>query len=166
MAQAQRLSPEEHYARRGKMLAGAGLIFRDSRDRVLLVHTTYGDQLWELPGGGLEPGELPPDGAVREVREELGVEATAGNLLVADLVPCILPDGQPALLANWLFDGGVLDPAQIRPDHVEVDEARFCDREERHQLLLEHMARRVDQCLEALSTGRARYLHQGHLPAT
>jgi 8-oxo-dGTP pyrophosphatase MutT (NUDIX family) len=164
MTQAQPLSPEEHYARRGKMVAGAGLIIRDSHDHVLLVHTTYGDQEWELPGGGLEPGEWPADGAVREVREEIGVDATAGQLLANDLVPYTLPDGQPALLTNWLFDGGVIDPIQIRPDHVEIDEARFCDREECHQLLPEHMARRVDQCLEALRTGQALYLHQGRQP--
>ncbi len=101
-----------------------GLIIRDQQGRVLLVHTTYGAKLWELPGGRLEPGEYPPAGAEREVREEIGVEAKAGILLVADLVPYTLPDGQPALLTNWLFDGGIVEPDHIQPDLAEVDEAR------------------------------------------
>lgn len=49
----------------------------DSGGRVLIARRPQGKALagsWEFPGGKLEPGESPEQAAVRELREELGVE--------------------------------------------------------------------------------------------
>jgi 8-oxo-dGTP pyrophosphatase MutT (NUDIX family) len=47
--------------------------------RVLLVHNERDE--WELPGGGLEIGESPEECVVREVKEEVLLDATAVQLL-------------------------------------------------------------------------------------
>ena len=52
-------------------VGGFGIIF-DEQGRVLLVHRTDYD-LWNLPGGALEAGETPWEGAIREIKEEIGV---------------------------------------------------------------------------------------------
>lgn len=50
--------------------SAGGLVVRG--DEVLLI-ATAGGRRWQLPKGHLEPGELPAEAAVREVREETGV---------------------------------------------------------------------------------------------
>ena len=56
-----------------------GIIF-DDRARVLLCHRRDMDA-WNLPGGGVESGELPTEAVVREVREETGLEVVVERLV-------------------------------------------------------------------------------------
>ncbi len=43
---------------------------------ILLIRNTYGGRLWSFPGGGVNEGEDPRDAAIREVKEEVGVDLT------------------------------------------------------------------------------------------
>jgi 8-oxo-dGTP diphosphatase len=55
----------------------AGCVILDEAGRVLLLHR-FADEYeqWEIPGGKLKKGEAAEAAAVREVREELGIEVT------------------------------------------------------------------------------------------
>ncbi|MDH6676014.1 8-oxo-dGTP diphosphatase [Rhodococcus sp. LBL1] len=64
----------------------AAAVIRDGR--LLLAQRTRPVELaglWELPGGKVEPDESPADAVRRELREELGVEAVAGERIGADV---------------------------------------------------------------------------------
>lgn len=54
----------------------------ERNDRILLDRRMAGTHmagLWEFPGGKKEPGETDEQALVRELREELGVEARVGH---------------------------------------------------------------------------------------
>jgi len=50
-----------------------GLLLLDESGRLFLAHAT-GTARWDLPKGGAEPGETPREAAVRETREETGLD--------------------------------------------------------------------------------------------
>jgi 8-oxo-dGTP pyrophosphatase MutT (NUDIX family) len=56
------------------------VVLRDRGGRVLLFRCTLASRAaehwWELPGGGIEPGESYADAAAREIREETGLEVS------------------------------------------------------------------------------------------
>ncbi|MER5734343.1 NUDIX domain-containing protein [Streptomyces sp. NPDC002262] len=56
------------------------VVVRDGEGRLLLIHKTDND-LWALPGGGHDIGERIGDTAVREVREETGIEVEVDNIV-------------------------------------------------------------------------------------
>jgi 8-oxo-dGTP diphosphatase len=61
----------------------AALIIRDG---LVLIGQRRPDQpmasLWEFPGGKIEPGETAEQALVRELAEELGIEATVGPQVI------------------------------------------------------------------------------------
>jgi ADP-ribose pyrophosphatase YjhB (NUDIX family) len=59
---------------------GAFVVLFDKKDRVLLCHRRDLD-IWNLPGGAVESGEMPTDAAVRETREETGLKIKIKDLL-------------------------------------------------------------------------------------
>jgi len=94
-----------------------GVIISDGR--VVLLKNERGE--WELPGGKLEPGEHPPDCLVREIREEINLQAE-----VSDLLDCwlyrILPGVEVLIVTHGCL---VASLAGLRVSHEHKELATF-----------------------------------------
>src|SRR6478609_9648200 len=89
-----------------------------------LAPTVTPDELWTLPGGGLDHGEDPRDAVVREVHEETGLDAVVGETarVYSAHLPGVWRDGRraDAHALRIVYDGWVpLDSPE--PRVVEVD---------------------------------------------
>lgn len=96
-------------------------VMLDARGRVLLAQRPPGKHLaglWEFPGGKLEAGESPEGGLVRELGEELGVEAVIAEPLIR--VPWRY--GERSLL----LDARVIRHWQGEPHSLEEQALQWC----------------------------------------
>jgi mutator protein MutT len=106
----------------------AGLIFRNGELLITQRHATaHLGGLWEFPGGKREPDESFEQCLARELREELGVAVSVGEIFetVTHAYPektvhlqfylCRLPHGEPQPLGcaalRWVSQSGLDDYA-------------------------------------------------------
>jgi putative (di)nucleoside polyphosphate hydrolase len=61
--------------------AGVGAVIADDRGRILALERSDFRGAWQLPQGGLEKGESPLEGVLREVEEETGIKRRALKLV-------------------------------------------------------------------------------------
>ena len=59
---------------------GSVVVISDQTGRVLLMRRAYPPFDWVLPGGNAEAGESPVETAIREVREEMGLEVALDHM--------------------------------------------------------------------------------------
>jgi 8-oxo-dGTP pyrophosphatase MutT (NUDIX family) len=150
--------------------AGTSVLITDKRGQVLLQRVTYRSTRL-LPGGAVDKGESPAQGAARELEEELGVTAPVTRGLAVDWVS---PAGRrtPAAMKFpgellHVFDGGVWDEDQIaaiRPAPGEIDGIEFVEPAELPALMSPGDARRALSALRARISGAGAVFLEDGLP--
>jgi 8-oxo-dGTP diphosphatase len=106
----------------------AGCLVRCGADVAVIHRPQYDD--WTFPKGKLDPGETFEQAAVREVREEIGVDGALGD----ELPPTEYHDhkGRFKIVRYWVMD--IDAPPPFAPND-EVDEVRWLPVREARALL-------------------------------
>jgi ADP-ribose pyrophosphatase YjhB (NUDIX family) len=81
-----------------KQIAKVGIYFGDK----LCLGIRNDDGLWTLPGGHLDEGETPVEGAIREVEEETGVQFGPEDLEFLGTKTVTKPDGEDILVHSFV----------------------------------------------------------------
>ena len=128
------------------------IALRDAQGRVLLVRHSEGG-VWLLPGGAIEPAEVPADAAVREMVEETGLLVRLTNLVGVFGGPEFVihyRNGDRTSYVMVVFEAEQVGGAQ-RADGAEVLEVEFVTESEAAML---PKARWAPEVLEAVFAPR------------
>jgi len=86
----------------GARRRAARVVVLDPQDRILLINAVDparrdGPGWWEIPGGGIDPGETSEEAVRRELWEEAGIRD-------AEIGPCVWVQSVQFTFAGWHFD--------------------------------------------------------------
>ena len=131
----------------GRVRVAAYVLCQDDAGRVLLCHIApsvgVGD-IWTLPGGGLDFGEAPADGALRELSEETGLRGEIVDLLdVSDRLFTPSHSKEPLHAIRIVYRARVVGGELQDELDGSTDMARWCHPDEALRLRLGELARRM-----------------------
>ncbi|MEV6984606.1 NUDIX domain-containing protein [Sphaerisporangium sp. NPDC051017] len=109
------------------LLPSVNAFIFDEQGRLLLGRHSEQDDVWSAPGGTVEPDEAPLDAAVRETREEVGLDVTVRGLIGAYGGPrfrTTYPNGDQVAHVITIY-GCTAEGGTAVPDGVEISEIRW-----------------------------------------
>ncbi len=112
-----------------KVIPAASVLIVDELDRVLLVRRGHAPQKgkWSLPGGSGEPGESPEQTAVREAKEETGLDVH----LIGLAVTAEMSDGESRLYDIRSYFASIVGGVERAGD--DAVELRWVAKEDLHR---------------------------------
>ncbi|MEW1612161.1 MULTISPECIES: NUDIX domain-containing protein [unclassified Streptomyces] len=131
------------------LVVAASAVVTDEQGRILLQRRRDND-LWALPGGGMDMDDSLPGTAVREVKEETGLDVEITGLVGTYTDPrhvIAYTDGEVRRQFNVCFRGRIIGGTLTISD--ESTELRFVEPGEVSELPMHHTQRlRIQHFLE------------------
>lgn len=151
------IPPDEYYKGLPKKPMGAGVFLFDENNRLLIVKPNYKEG-WSIPGGAVDANESPKEAAIRETKEEVGLEVNNLSLICVHYKRS--EDARKESI-RFIFYGGILSGDEIRKivlEKDELDDFRFFEASGSSSLLGKNLQRRLPFCLEAIRNETTVYL--------
>lgn len=99
--------------------AAGGLVF-NPEGKALFI---YRRGRWDLPKGKVDPGETPPETAVREVREETGIRQVAIKRHLADTLHTYREKGKRMLKRTYWYAMETADTSLVPQAEEDIEKA-------------------------------------------
>jgi ADP-ribose pyrophosphatase YjhB (NUDIX family) len=125
------------------LLPSVSVLPVDPAGRLLLVRHAGHHNGWAVLGGAIDVGESPAEAAVRETREEIGVEVRLVRLLDVLGGPdyeVSYPNGDRAAYVTALYEAAIIDGSPAADD-AEVSDVAWFTREQLAGLELSQFSR-------------------------
>lgn len=153
----KKFTDEEYAAILPKKQVGTAVLFFNTKGELLIVKPDYKDG-WLIPGGATDDNESPLRCAIRETKEETGLDIPELQLVGVYYGP---KKGAFTDSLKFIFSGGILTEnrvAQIKLQTEELEEYTFASPEKAVPLLSPSLQKSVPICLEAIKNNTVAYI--------
>lgn len=153
----KKLSDEEYIRTLPRKPVGAGVLLFNTKGELLIVKPDYKEG-WLIPGGSVEADESPVQGAIRETKEEIGIDVLS-PILVGVFYKSSR-DARPESIM-FMFNGGVLSDTDIESIKLQEDEIlayKFSPPEEALTLVSKSLRASIPSSMEASAKGTVSYV--------
>lgn len=153
----KKFTDEEYAASLPKKQVGTAVLLFNTKGELLILKPDYKDG-WLVPGGSTDDNESPLHSAIRETKEEVGLDISELQLVG---VYYGAPKGVFTDSLKFIFSGGTITDnqiAQIKLQTDELEEYTFASPEKAMSLMSPSLQKSIPACLEAIKNKTVAYI--------
>ncbi len=153
----KKFTDEEYAKMLPKKQVGTAVLFFNTRGELLIVKPDYREG-WLVPGGACDDNESPLYCAIRETKEETGLDMPSLKLVGVYYGP---QKGVFTDSLKFVFSGGILTDeqiSQIKLQTTELEKYDFVAPEDAVPLFTSSLQKSIPACLEAIKTDTVAYI--------